>query len=148
LQVLPLVPGVGIDCRRAALKKKDPPGFGGGEMPKIALIVAVLLSAAVLASSPVDAAAPSSDADTPAPSGPPKGYTCHDEAFTGSGPGFKSSQGESEGAAIKDWLGKATAIFADADWNTAKDPVMECVKQGLYSKCFATGVPCHPKPKE
>jgi len=23
----------------------------------------------------------------------------------------------------------------------------ECVKQGLYSKCFVTAVPCHPKPE-
>ena len=83
-----------------------------------------------------------------APSGPRKGYTCHDKALTGSGPGFKSSQEESEEAAIKDWLDKASAIFADADWNTAKDAGMGCVKQGLYSKCFAEGVPCHPRPKE
>lgn len=117
-------------------------------MPKITLIVAVYLSAAVLAVGPVDAAPPSDDEAARVPSGPRKGYTCHDKAFTGSGPGFKSSQYESEEAAVKDWLGKASAIFADADWNTAKDPVMECVKQGLYSKCFATGVPCHPKPKE
>lgn len=119
-------------------------------MPKVALICAAFFSAAALAWEPVNAAAPSSDAETAAPaqSGPPKGYTCHDKALTGSGPGFKSSQEESEEAALKDWLGKAGAIFADADWNTAKDPSLECVKQGLYSKCFATGVPCHPKPAE
>jgi hypothetical protein len=120
--------------------------FGGRPMPKITLIFAVFLSAALLASGTVDAAAPSSDDEGPVPTGPPKGYTCHDKAFTGSGPGFKSSQDESEDAAVKDWIGKATQIFADADWRTAKDPIMECVKQGLYSKCFATGVPCHPKP--
>ncbi len=117
-------------------------------MPKIALVCALVLGAAALASAPANAAAPSPDGEAPAPSGPPKGYTCHDKALTGSGPGFKSSQEESEAAAIKDWLDKASAIFADADWNTAKDASMGCVKQGLYSKCFAAGVPCHPKPKE
>lgn len=119
-------------------------------MPKIALTCTVLLSIAGLASVPVQAAAPSSDPETAprAQSGPPKGYTCHDAVLTGSGPGFKSSQEESEEAAIKDWLEKAAAIFADADWNTAKDQGIACVKQGLYSKCFATGTPCHPKPAE
>ena len=72
------------------------------------------------------------------PSAPPKGYECHDKALSGSGPGFKSSQEESEEAALADWLAKAQAIYADADWKTTKDPRMECVKQGLYSKCFAT----------
>jgi hypothetical protein len=119
-------------------------------MLKVALIYAVALSAAALACVSTIAGAPSPDADaeTAAPSGPPKGYTCGDKAFTGSGPGFKSSQEESEEAAIKAWRDKAGAVFADADWNTAKAPILECVKQGLYSKCFATGVPCHPKSKE
>jgi hypothetical protein len=119
-------------------------------MPKVALICAVVFSAAALACVSAVAGAPSPDADaeTTVPSGPPKGYICGDKALTGSGPGFKSSQEESEEAAIKDWRDKADAVFADADWNTAKDPILECVKQGLYSKCFATGVPCHPKPKE
>ena len=119
-------------------------------MPKIVLICAVAVSAAALACASANAAAPSPDADaeTAVQSGPPKGYICGDKALTGSGPGFKSSQEESEEAAIKDWLAKASAVFADADWNTAKDAILECVKQGLYSKCFAQGVPCHPKPKE
>jgi hypothetical protein len=119
-------------------------------MPKIALICAVLLSIAGLGWVPVRAGAPSSDPDAApgAPSGPPKGYICHDTAITGSGPGFKSSQEASEEAAIENWLGKAAAIFADAEWNTAKDQGIACVKQGLYSKCFATGTPCHPKPAE
>ncbi len=119
-------------------------------MPKIAgvrgaivsLVAALIVGPALAAEPPADAgAAPSAQA------GPPKGYECHDEALTGSGPGFKSSQDESEEAALADWLDKAQAIYADADWKTTKDPVMECVKQGLYSKCFATGVPCHPKTK-
>ena len=118
-------------------------------MPKLALICSVLLSVAALALAPVQAAESSPELeDAPIHAGPPKGYTCHDTAMTGSGPGFKSSQEESEEAAIADWKGKAMAIFADADWSTANDAIMECVKQGLYSKCFATGVPCHPKPKE
>jgi hypothetical protein len=116
-------------------------------MQKIALVGAVLLGVAALVPAPAQAAEspPATDFASPAPSGPPKGYTCHDKALTGSGPGFKSSQEESEEAAINDWLSKATAVFADSDWNTAKDSDLECVKQGLYSKCFATGVPCHPK---
>ena len=119
-------------------------------MPKVALICALAVSAAALACAAANAGAPSPDADaeTTVPSGPPKGYICGDKPFTGSGPGFKSSQEESEEAAIKDWRDKAGAVFADADWNTAKDAILECVKQGLYSKCFATGVPCRPKPKE
>jgi len=118
-------------------------------MPNVALICAVALGAA-LACGSAKAAAPSPDANAepPVQSGPPRGYTCGDKAFTGSGPGFKSSQEESEEAAVKDWLEKTSTVFADADWNTAKDAILECVKQGLYSKCFATGVPCRPKPKE
>ena len=119
-------------------------------MQRIALMGAVLLSIAALAPPPAQAAEspPANDSASPAASGPPKGYTCHDKALTGSGPGFKSSQEESEDAAINDWLSKATAVFANSDWNTAKDSDLECVKQGLYSKCFATGVPCHPKPAQ
>ena len=109
-------------------------------MPKIALIALVLFSLAALASLPSQAAGPG-----PGQSGPPKGYRCHDEAITGSGPGFKSSLEESEEAAIANWLEKAAKIYPDADWNKAKDPVMQCVAQGLYRKCFATGMPCQPK---
>ncbi|MGD9503232.1 MAG: hypothetical protein AB7V40_12185 [Methyloceanibacter sp.] len=117
-------------------------------MTKTALICALAVSVAALACAPAHAGAPSSDTEDALQSGPPKGYVCGEEALTGSGPGFKSSQEESEGAAIKDWLEKAGAVFPDADWNAAKDGILECVKQGLYSKCFATGIPCHPKPKE
>ena len=38
-------------------------------------------------------------------------------------------------------------IYPDADWAAAKEPLMQCVKQGLYSKCFAVGFPCRPKPE-
>jgi hypothetical protein len=80
----------------------------------------------------------------PAPSPTPKGFECHDKALEGSGAGFKSSLDESEQAAIADWLEKAKAVYADATWETAKDQSIQCVKQGLYSKCFAAGFPCHP----
>lgn len=120
-------------------------------MPKIVAICGVILSGAMaaLAVAPAVAAEPTAEVETkpPAQSGPPKGYECHDTALTGSGPGFKSSQEESAEVAIKDWLEKAKAIYPDADWKTTLDPRMECVKQGLYSKCFAIGTPCHPKPK-
>ena len=117
-------------------------------MRKIASMSQVIFSIAALAV--MGAAAPAADqppAAEPAPTKPAPGFQCHDKALTGSGPGFKSSQEESEEAAKKDWLEKARTIFADADWNAAKDPLMQCVKQGLYSKCFATGVPCHRKPE-
>ena len=84
----------------------------------------------------------------PVQPGPPKGYECHDKVLIGSGAGFKDSEEASTEAAIQDWLAKASAIYSDAAWNAAQAANMECVKQGLYSKCFATGVPCHPKPGE
>ena len=120
-------------------------------MPKIVAICGVILSGAMaaLAFAPAVAAEPPAEVEAKpsAPSGPPKGYECHDAELSGSGPGFKSSQEESAEAAIKDWLDKAKVIFAEADWKWTLDPRMECVKQGLYSKCFAIGTPCHPKPK-
>ena len=120
-------------------------------MPKIASMFHIVLSVAALAvMSGAALAAEPSTAGQPAPaaqSATPNGFECHDKALTGSGPGFKSSQEESEEAAKKDWLEKAQAIYADADWNAAKDVLMQCVKQGLYSKCFATGIPCRPKPQ-
>jgi len=119
-------------------------------MPKIALVCGVVLCVVVMVvSAPAWAAqpAPEEEAAEPPPWQPPKGYECHDTELSGSGPGFKSSQEESEEAALADWLEKARAIYADADWKTTKDPRIECVKQGLYSKCFALATPCHPKPK-
>ncbi|MBC8014037.1 MAG: hypothetical protein H7X74_08180 [Methyloceanibacter sp.] len=120
-------------------------------MPKIASISQVILSVAVLAvmGAPALGAEPPPAAQPApaAPSGPPKGFECHDKSLTGSGAGFKSSQEESEEAAKVNWLEKAKAIYPDADWATVKDPLMQCVKQGLYSKCFAMGFPCHPKPQ-
>jgi hypothetical protein len=115
-------------------------------MPKFASICAVVIgvAAAALASSFAHGAPPAEPGAVP--TGPPKGYECHDKALTGSGAGFKSSQEESEEAATVNWLEKAKAVYDDSEWATAKDPLMQCVKQGLYSKCFATAFPCHPKP--
>ncbi len=85
-------------------------------------------------------------APTPAPEPVlPPGFTCNDKPVTGSGPGFDSSRDHSEQTAKEAWLGKATAIYADATWQTAKRLDMTCVKQGLYSKCFASAVPCGAK---
>lgn len=120
-------------------------------MPKIASMSHIILSVAFLAVmiAPAPAAEPrlAGKPAPAAPSAPPKGFECDDKALTGSGAGFRSSQEESEEAAKKDWLEQAQAIYAGADWTTANDPLMQCVKQGLYSKCFATGIPCRPKPE-
>jgi hypothetical protein len=102
----------------------------------------IALGAALLAAIAVQAHAAQTQ---PEPSPTPKGFECGGEAITGSGAGFKSSQEESENAAVASWLEKAKAVYADASWETAKDAGIQCVKQGLYSKCFANGVPCHPK---
>jgi hypothetical protein len=108
-------------------------------MPNSASMFKSLLIAAALAVSSYAAAQ-----QPPAPSATPKGFECHDKALTGSGAGFKSSQDESEAAAIADWLEKAKAVYADATWETGKDQSIQCVKQGLYSKCFAAAFPCRP----
>jgi hypothetical protein len=113
-------------------------------MSKIAWFTRAVLSLALLAA--VTAPAPGLAAE-PAPAtepAPAAKLQCHDKAVTGSGPGFSSSQDQSEQAAKKDWLAKAIAIYPDADWTKAKDVNLACVRQGLFSKCFATAVPCHP----
>jgi hypothetical protein len=117
-------------------------------MFRIASMSQIIFGAVALAvlGAPAWAAEPPQEAGAPATQSDP-GLECHDKALTGSGAGFKSSQEESEEAAKTDWLEKAQAIYADADWATAKDPLMQCVKQGLYSKCFAIGVPCRPEPE-
>jgi hypothetical protein len=111
-------------------------------MPKIASLKKVMLAATLMAAIACQAHA---GAEPPAPSPVPKGFECHAEALTGSGAGFKSSQDESETAAIDNWLEKAHAIYPEASWETAKDSGIQCVKQGLYSKCFANGFPCRRK---
>jgi hypothetical protein len=93
-------------------------------MPKLASIFVVMLGAAALAA----LSAPSKAAQqAPAASPTPKGFECHDKTLEGSGAGFKSSQEESEAAAIADWLEKAKAVYPDATWETAKDQAMQCV---------------------
>ena len=119
-------------------------------MSKVALVAGAVLSLAAfpLMTGPAPAAEPPSAA-APAPAAqpaPPEGLQCQDKALSGSGPGFNNSQELSEEAAKKDWLAKALAIYSDANWSTAKNPNVECVKQGLYSKCFATGLPCGTQP--
>jgi ABC-type transport system substrate-binding protein len=131
-------------------------------MRKIASMSQIILSVAALAAMCVQATAaepPKADAPAanppaatgPAPAAPAPvkpGFQCHDKSLTGSGPGFKDSQDESEEAAKQDWLGKAKAVYSDAGLIDAKDVSWECVKQGLYIKCFLSAVPCHPKPAE
>lgn len=88
------------------------------------------------------AAAPAAEgAPAPEPVRPP-GFACGDKALSGSGPGFDSSRDHSEETARAAWLEKAHAIYTDATWETAKELNITCVKQGLYSKCFATAIPC------
>ena len=111
-------------------------------MSKLATTMKIMLAAAAAAAIAWQGQAAQ---PAPAPSPTPKGFECHDTSLEGSGAGFKSSQEESEEAAIADWLEKARSIYKDATWETAKDQNMQCVKQGLYSKCFAVGFPCHPK---
>ena len=72
----------------------------------------------------------------------PPGFACGDKELTGSGPGFDSSREHSQETAKADWLVKARAIYADASWETAKKLSLTCAQQGLYSKCFASAVPC------
>jgi hypothetical protein len=112
-------------------------------MSKIASAVLglVVLMASAL-SQAEESKPPSGSSPPPAQGSPSSELSCHNKALTGSGPGFKSSQEESETAAIKDWLDKARAVYSDADWKETEEPKMECVKQGLYSKCFAVAIPC------
>lgn len=70
---------------------------------------------------------------------------CAAESISGSGPGFSSNRDDSEAAAVEAWLKKAKAIYPEATWETAKDSDVACAVQGLYSKCFADGIPCKPK---
>jgi hypothetical protein len=111
-------------------------------MPKLAWVVvsvAAMMTPALAQAEESKPQAASPPAAQPAPSSE---LSCDDKALTGSGPGFKSSQEESEEAAVKDWLDKARTVYSDADWKKTKEPRMECVKQGLYSKCFAIAFPC------
>jgi hypothetical protein len=74
---------------------------------------------------------------------PPPNLECHGDKVEGSGQGFLSSQEASEEAAIAAWLELAKKQDPLTKWETAGKADLSCVKQGLYSKCFALGVPCH-----
>jgi hypothetical protein len=74
---------------------------------------------------------------------PPPNLECHGEPVEGSGTGFMSSQELSEEAAIAAWLELAKKQDPLTKWETAGKAGLSCVKQGLFSKCFAIGVPCH-----
>jgi hypothetical protein len=71
---------------------------------------------------------------------------CAGEPITARGPSFTPSPEQSIEAAQKEWLAKATAIYSDAKLETAKDPQMSCVNQGLYSNCTISAVPCGSAP--
>jgi len=91
--------------------------------------------------------------DAPPDGAPPGGvlpdpfanFDCAAEPVTGSGPGFSNSRDASEDAARAAWGETAVSVYPEATWETAKDAGVSCVVQGLYSKCFAQGVPCRPK---
>lgn len=106
------------------------PSFGRkGPMPKVACIVrSGLVLAAVLALAP--------------PAGRAAELACADQPVTARGPSFTPSPEQSMEAAEKEWLTKATTIYSDAKLETAKDPQMSCVNQGLYSNCTISAVPC------
>jgi hypothetical protein len=111
-------------------------------------LVFVLLILPFVAAAPAQAAETGA-ANPPAAGNPqaaeperPPGFACGDKALSGTGPGFDSSREHSEETARAAWLEKAKAVYSDATWKTAKEVDMTCVKQGLYSKCFARAIPC------
>ncbi|MGZ5849413.1 MAG: hypothetical protein ACXWJN_02335 [Methyloceanibacter sp.] len=114
----------------------------------VLMLLAVPFEVSAAEPSQAAEAAPGSPA-TPAAEGTPApepvrppGFACNDKALTGTGPGFDSSRDHSEQTAKEAWLEKARTIYTDAAWETAKGLNVTCVKQGLYSKCFASAVPC------
>ena len=98
-------------------------------MPKAAAPIALCLTAALIAgsASPLSAAAD---------------LQCSSEEIRGRGVGFLPSRKESEDAAKKMWLEKATKVYSDATVETAKEPKMGCAKQGLYTNCTMAAFPC------
>ena len=77
----------------------------------------------------------------------PDNLECGTEMLTGSGPGFTADRDQAENVAIEEWMKKAAKVFPDTelDFDLAKDSNLSCAVQGLYSKCFADGVPCKTK---
>lgn len=70
---------------------------------------------------------------------------CASQSITGKGPGFTDDRDKAEAAAIEDWTNKARKVFPEADFDLSKDENLSCAVQGLFSKCFADGIPCRPK---
>lgn len=122
-------------------------------MPKLVSIRTLVLTAASLALALAVSIAPASaqdEFDLSVPqegeeAAPPPDLECAAESLSGSGPGFVSSRDESEEAALTAWLEKAKKVYPEATWDLAKDANISCAVQGLYSKCFADGIPCKPK---
>ncbi|MDJ0514451.1 MAG: hypothetical protein QNJ62_13500 [Methyloceanibacter sp.] len=77
----------------------------------------------------------------------PTDLECGTEMLSGSGPGFTDDRDQAENVAIERWMEKAAKVFPDTelDFDLAKDSNLSCAVQGLYSKCFADGIPCKPK---
>ena len=71
---------------------------------------------------------------------------CAKEPVSARGLGFLPSPEQSTEAAKQEWLKKATAIYKDAKWETAKGHDMFCATQGLYSNCKVTAIPCGSVP--
>jgi hypothetical protein len=103
----------------------------------------VLSAAAAFALSAPALAEDTAPPEAPAPDAPT--LECAAEPVSGSGPGFSSSRDASEDAARAAWLEKAKGVYPEATWETAKDAGVSCAVQGLYSKCFAQGIPCRVK---
>jgi len=129
-------------------------------MPKPVSVRHLVLTAALaaaglsLALAPVVSIAPEANAqdafDLSVPkedleAAPAPNMDCAAEHLSGSGPGFASSRDESEDAAIEAWTEKAKAVYPEANWDNAAESNLSCAVQGLYSKCFADGIPCKPK---
>lgn len=77
--------------------------------------------------------------------GPGADLECASQSISGSGPGFTDDRDKAESLAIEDWTKKAKKVFPDADFDLSKDENLSCAVQGLFSKCFADGIPCRPK---
>lgn len=71
---------------------------------------------------------------------------CADTPVVARGLGFTPSPEKSAEAAKRAWLEKALTVYSDATMETAKDPQMMCVNQGLYSNCKISAVPCGSTP--
>jgi hypothetical protein len=72
--------------------------------------------------------------------------SCATAEVTARGNGFSPSPELSEDKAKAEWLKKAVTVYSDATMETAKDPKMNCVSQGLYSNCAISAVPCGTTP--